>query len=271
MPRVVPSTIVGLIEKHFSALLGNSDPQDYRIRAQDAAKLRTILRAIDSLPDHLLPSGPNDLFVWRELLLATVEIAETVIREGGTSPKQPRTDDNQTFALKAIHELLSQSPDEGPSPTSHALTFITDNTFREVLRTDYTSVDTALANGEWKAATVLAGSVVEALLLWALENMKTVTERTAAVTARHLRMAGMANRFPATLNADVTKWNFEQMIGVSGELNLITKPTSVQADLCRDFRNLIHPAKAHRQGPCDRGTALAAVAAVEQVVKDLTP
>lgn len=34
------------------------------------------------------------------------------------------------------------------------------------------NITRALYNSEWKAATVLAGSVTEALLLWALEKYK---------------------------------------------------------------------------------------------------
>jgi hypothetical protein len=44
-----------------------------------------------------------------------------------------------------------------------------------------------------------------------------------------------------------------------------------QADLARDFRNLIHPGRAQRTGAdCDRGTALTALAAIELVVRDLS-
>jgi hypothetical protein len=48
--------------------------------------------------------------------------------------------------------------------------------------------------------------------------------------------------------------------------------TAQQARLGKDFRNLIHPGRASRLGKiCDRGTALSALAAVEHVVRDLTP
>jgi hypothetical protein len=42
--------------------------------------------------------------------------------------------------------------------------------FRKNLRLDMSAANRALANSEWKAATVLAGSVVEALLLWAIQR-----------------------------------------------------------------------------------------------------
>ena len=47
---------------------------------------------------------------------------------------------------------------------------------------------------------------------------------------------------------------------------------ATQTRLAKDFRNLIHPGRAQRQGQtCDRATALSAVAAVEHIVRCLTP
>ena len=40
-----------------------------------------------------------------------------------------------------------------------------------------------MTNGEWKPATVLAGSVVEALLLWALQQATTSDLQTAITSA----------------------------------------------------------------------------------------
>jgi len=56
------------------------------------------------------------------------------------------------------------------------LTFIGDEELRESLVLDYNEVNQALHNGEWKAATVLAGAVAEALLLWALQTRATASD-----------------------------------------------------------------------------------------------
>ena len=48
--------------------------------------------------------------------------------------------------------------------------------------------------------------------------------------------------------------------------------TATQVRLAKDFRNLIHPGRSIRLATrCDRGTALAATAALEMVVRDLRP
>jgi hypothetical protein len=60
-------------------------------------------------------------------------------------------------------------------------------------------------------------------------------------------------------------------IEVSGDLDVIKANTVTAANLARDFRNLIHPGKAARtRQSCDRGTARAALAALDHVVRDLT-
>ena len=51
---------------------------------------------------------------------------------------------------------------------------------------------------------------------------------------------------------------------------LITDDTRKTAELAQSYRNLFHPGKAARlKGKCDRGTALATLAATERVAADL--
>jgi hypothetical protein len=271
MRRVVPSVVVALIDRKFPRAYGNPTEKIMVTSTPDRVALQHILDVAKEIPDECL--GPKwvtfDEFVRRmEAVFADPDMNEGRRR----IPSEDQRPGSRSM-LSAFRELLSSLPDEVPSPATHELRFILDASHRETLRTDISSVNVALSNGEWKAATVLAGSVVEALLLWALEEKKTEPERAVAVTALHntpVSHLQRAQQFPSTLPARVEKWEFWQMILVAAKLGLITESTSQQANLCREFRNLIHPAKANRQGPCDRGTALSAVAAIEHVVKDLS-
>src|SRR5262245_22105766 len=51
-----------------------------------------------------------------------------------------------------------------------ALLFVTDPAVRESIQLDVSAATRDLEIGEWKGATVLAGSAIEALLLWALQD-----------------------------------------------------------------------------------------------------
>jgi len=122
-----------------------------------------------------------------------------------------------------------------------------------------------LSNGEWKAATVLAGSAIEALLFWALQ--RDVAAAMASATAL------VANQtFQRQPPADLESWVLHQYIEVAENLRIIKKETAVQSRLAKDYRNLIHPGRSQRLAQkCDRATALSAVAGMEHVVRDLTP
>ena len=126
-------------------------------------------------------------------------------------------------------------------------------------------MERALQNGEWKAATVLAGSVVEALLLRALQQHPPEDVTTAVGTL-------VGNGTLRNPGSQLETWTLASYIEVALELRIIDPDTATQARLAKDFRNLIHPGRAQRLGQiCDRATALSAVAAGEHVVRCLTP
>ncbi len=226
------------------------------------------MEGIAALPDEFMP--PNSTMFLQSVYLIEEALKEDAIatyaeRQNHGGGSIPKIAGHEDFPLAEIFNALSQWPDEVPSPSTQMLPFITDVTLQNLLRNDVSSVNRALSNGEWKAATVLAGSVVEALLLWALST-KSQSERDAAIAACH----NSCSQFPANLKPNLSSWKLFQMVAIAAQLNLISEAARKQADLCRDFRNLIHPAKELREGVCDRGTALSAVAAIELVVRDLT-
>ncbi len=97
-----------------------------------------------------------------------------------------------------------------------------------------------------KAATVIGGSVAEALLLWGIQQ-KTTAEIEAAVTC--LFQAGTLKRNPGS---DPETWHLPDYIAMATDLHLIRDETAAQAPLLTGFRNLIHPGRAARMGQCWR-------------------
>ena len=126
-----------------------------------------------------------------------------------------------------------------------------------------------MTNSEWKGATVLAGSAMEALLLWAIEEHERKAPGSISTAATALVITGALSQ---KLDNNPERWVLTELIEMARHFTLIKDDTARQARLCKDFRNLIHPGRAKRLGQvCDRGTALSALAAVELVVRDLTP
>jgi hypothetical protein len=168
-------------------------------------------------------------------------------------------------AIRGIRDALSKCPDEAPAPSTSELNFITDPALRENLRNDISAVERALSNSEWKAATVLAGSAIEALLLWELQNNSAALV-TPAIT--QLVANGTFSRQPPP---NLEEWVLHQYTEVAAVTGAIQPSTAVETRLAIIFRNLIHPGRAQRlQLVCDRGTALACVAALDHVVRDIS-
>jgi hypothetical protein len=250
MPRVVPSQIVALINEVFPD--ASHDPSFHTYSAH-APILAAIVRLTNELPTELVTISGKD---YNDLVVGLESLTEAVDRwhaRGGDEPPR-RLGGKQPIVL--VRDALVKCPDASPSPGTAGLPFITDAALRDSIRQDMSTAGSALHNGEWKGATVLAGAVAEALLLWAIQNRSTSSALVALPTAP---------------SSPPENWMLGQLIEVAQQLRLIEQDTATQARLAKDFRNLIHPGRAQRTGVvCDRATALTALAAMELIVRDLS-
>ena len=260
MPRVVPSQIVALIDKLFP-WAKNQKEDDHReaVTKEQSCSVAAVLDLVQQLPPEFI-TLTSDAY---SELVASIAGLRTQIENWQSHGGQPlfRIPGLRSVSpVTLIRQALAQCPDQIPSPGTSALAFISDGGLRENLRIDMSATNDALRNGEWKAATVLAGSVVETLLLWALQEQN------------HANVSAAVGRLGLKVSWNLEDWVLYQYIEVAAELKIISPETATQCRLAKDFRNLIHPGRAKRLAQaCNRGTALSAVAAVEHVVNDLTP
>jgi hypothetical protein len=262
MPRVVPSQVVRLIERIFPPGM-----ELHSLGRGNAGQLSALANLADEIPDELLTMD-TDSYAGFVCSVAHIRqaLAAWVADRSARGNLDPIPGFPNESAVSLIHKALSKCPDEAPAPATSELKFITDDKLRTNLRNDIGAVHRALSNGEWKAATVLAGSAAEALLLWALKQ-RLPAEITSAITA--LRASRDLTTTPDT---NLDKWNLYEFIQVAEKLGVIKPNTATQTRLAKDFRNFIHPGVAQRLGEkCDRATAFSAVAGMEHVVRDLTP
>jgi hypothetical protein len=260
MPRVVPSQVVRFIKQNDVTLAVS-------LNSAGAPELSAILELVGQIPDELLTL---DNETYSSLVKAKAEIKDiletwTANRNGGHVLQQFNLNQPGN-PIMCIRDALAKCPDESPAPGTSELSFIADADLRANLRNDIGAINRALANGEWKAATVLAGSAAEALLLCALRQRSPVDIKTAVAAAR-TSGSMTANPDPT----DLDRWNLHECIEVAAELGIIKPSTAKQTRLAKDFRNFIHPGVAQRlREKCDRATALSAVAGMEHIVRDLT-
>jgi hypothetical protein len=261
MPRVVPSQVVAFI----NTLWPSSGDLNNLQRGQ-AGQLSGLVNLIDQIPGALLVM---DGATYASFVCGRAHISQKLVtwasdpnrgHELGVMPGlTPKN------AVIEIRDALAKCRDESFGSATSKLSFIVDREFRTNLLIDINAIDRALSNSEWKAATVLAGSAIEALLLWALGQRPT-TDIAPATTAL-LASGGLSRQ----LDSNLERWDLHEFNEVAFNLGILKNDTHIKTDLAREYRNLIHPGRSQRLGQsCDRGTALSCVAALEHVVRDLS-
>jgi len=254
--RVVPSDIVKTADQMFQSYIQHptSFPQ---VEAAALPSFAGFARLVEAVPEEYLELDSASYAA----LIASVAYLKALPNVFQASRVAIRLllngYDRNPIAL--IRDAMALCPDQAPTQETTALPFITDPELRESIRLDMSTAHRALAEGEYKAATVLAGSAVEALLLWKIQEREKQKPGVLAPIIAALK-----------LNADPENWVLHQYIEVALQLKLIAPETVTQASQARDFRNLIHPGLAKRKAQkCDRGTAHAALSAVELVARDV--
>ena len=268
MSRVVPSQVVDYLDSRFP-LAQAIDParQRWQLSQADAPAVAQVVAMVEAIPDRLLIMPPDEYAIFGEATSA-LRFAVTRWLTDKNYQLEHLASRNRQNPLQVLRGQLVVLPDEGVAEVTNELLFLRDDALRELLRRDLSSVEFSLSNGEWKAATVLAGSVVEALLLNVVNEQAEAAEEDVSSAIERAVGSGALRREPA---GDKDQWGLHELTEVCGELRVIEPNTAIQCRLARGFRNLIHPGKAVRVGQvCDRATALSAVAAVEHVVRDLS-
>jgi hypothetical protein len=259
MPRVAPSDVVDFID---TTLRDFREPgSNQSLGRQHSPLAAGLVALVDAIPDHLLTLTTTE---FSEYVCSVEAIRDALKKWQSQQNEFADTSLGVIFPRRhpvtVIRQALAKCHDQGPTSTTTELAFIPDKDaeLRANLRTDMSAVDLALSNAEWKAATVLGGAVIEALLLWALRQKPPA------------EIAAVAPNLPKALEDH--RWKLSYYIDAAHSLKIITDSTASQARLAKDFRNLIHPGAELRLGQkCDRGTALSAAAGIEHVVRDLTP
>jgi hypothetical protein len=183
-------------------------------------RLEAIVELVKEIPTELL-NIPAPMYA--ELFLAVESIKSTIAH-------WPQGAYRQTFTIfdldpvTLIRHILAQCPDEFPSATTAALIFISDPALRDSIRLDISSSNQALNNGEWKAATVLAGAAIEALLLWAVQEPTVQQLRATAVTAA-IQLGTLQTGVPN----NPVNWNLHQFIEVTHQMQMISDDTRTAA------------------------------------------
>lgn len=170
----------------------------------------------DILDFETLESAWSDVLLWRESAAARRKLIEPprVVPRG--------------LAFAPLTEVSDFS-------------FVADNRLRHIVQRDHAELQRMKTVSALKSRLIVAGGLIEALLLDALQAHKD----------RALR----ANQAEKDRNGQVKpmeEWHLGSLIDVASELRLITPAAQKFSHGIRDYRNLVHPGKeirsAHKLG-----------------------
>jgi hypothetical protein len=278
MPRIVPSQVIDFIDRTFPLISrDNQDAsQNLALSPEVRGALLGLVDLVIRIPEHLIVDNAalGDIVLSVETIRSSVREAEAISlaekQLHGWTVLKPAAHPGRGIPTGGwnpaiiIRRALARCHDDAPSVSSDELAFVRDSELRDLVERDVSAVRSALANGEWKAATVLGGSVVEALLLSFVLHIepREVSDALARAVAN-----GWLKQKP---KGDPREWHIADYIEVAFELKALSETTAHQARLLRGFRNLIHPGLEMRKTQsCSAGTAHAARAAIEMVTEDL--
>jgi hypothetical protein len=257
VPRILPSEVVRVIERFYPWVKEPGKGKGVKLDHLQTGRISAIVSLADRLPPELLTLNADEFADY----IANVELLRSRV------PFFIQHGSSQVFEatpVSDIYEALRKCPDQWPAPTVHNLPFITDAALRDAIRLDIDNAERAAVNIEWKAATVLGGAAIEALLLWKLETLPLPDIEAAAISVRQWKKV-----------PPLDKWHLPDYVEVAAIVPtakpVITADTAALLRVVRNYRNLIHPGAAVRIAEqCDKRTAYAALAGVAGVVNDLT-
>jgi hypothetical protein len=150
-------------------------------------------------------------------------------------------------------KLALPSDVEGTMP----LHFVASSDLRAIIERDYEEVLCAYASGAWKPCVVGVGGIVEALLVDLLQRSWSVVLAKGLVP-------------PGTASSRAFAWVLSELLERAEKTGLLTIGNLYIADVLRDFRNLIHPAKELRsKHVVSAEVAAAALRALQCLVREL--
>lgn len=126
--------------------------------------------------------------------------------------------------------------------------FITGDDFRMCLEDDYRELSQALKDKSWKTVHVLAGSIIEAVLIDYL----------------------VASDYQARTGKDPLRLDLSEAISTCVSEKMLSPKIGELANVIRHYRNLIHPGRIIRLGEtADSNSATIANALIEMIVSEL--
>ena len=155
--------------------------------------------------------------------------------------------------LNRIHELIEDQTDEELSLISELISLqslsdigfttdlckrilkIEDEDMKGIIFRDLKECAIAVVSGQDKTATIMCGSIIEALLM-----LKIKAQGIAKYDISEISKSSKASKYP------LIEMGLNELLFVAEKLNIIAKNSFHLGHYIRDYRNVVHPAKEIR-------------------------
>lgn len=212
----------------------------------------SILARVDAIDPRILRESLTDRD--RDMLS---EAVETLRQAHSAWLHGDRGQALTTHHVTTIYGLLKKAKDEATPVAAADLPFITDPKLKEDIARDLTALPRLISDEQWKAATVIGGSVVEAILLAKVEEL----HATAVALAK-----SRGWKSPSGQVLQPEAWGLERLIQAARSLQIITDDVAKACSLAQYYRNSIHPGVARVRHPASAGTAYSTMGAVHTLI-----
>jgi hypothetical protein len=241
MPSIPPSQIVAAIDNMFGT---NRNEIDGRaVQHIHKVQVHALLSMLNEVPPELIDLNAQDYLEFSQCRA----VLATKLPAWNLGDIAPANSVGGKDVIERIRRLMLKCRDQLPPPEPE-LPFILEDDVRLGIEDRIQAAWTDFNAREWMGATILAGHVIEALLLWAVKKKGGGTPFKKSPDELHLH----------------------DLIAEAIKRGLISAECRQLADLAKDARNLIHPGKATRSGTvCSKATALTALSAVYRIAEDI--
>lgn len=137
-------------------------------------------------------------------------------------------------------EALRQNKPQLKEVDQRGFAFVSDEYLRQVLKLDFVEAQQAFASGAYKACALLAGGIIEGMLLDALQSSKVRDDPNFREATTKFPLVGQ------DINWD--KVSMTNLIEAACKLHLLSESAVRLVPGARDFRNTVHPRAEVREG-----------------------
>jgi hypothetical protein len=212
-------------------------------------------------PRDFIPEGRHEFVITQmDLVLWTKQWNEmdtgTFVNQFYEDPLRSRA--SVRDLLNRVVAVLGKYGGDGWRVQTREFLFVKDDELRKIVQRDYKELALVLfPGGAWKSTVVLAGSIIEAILVDKIELDPPTAAKAMASQEAPKRKGGAA--------IPIDEWNLEHLIEVGADIGVIPKTRAEAFDQSlRHYRNYVHPKREIKEKyPCQEGEAEMAKGALD--------